>query len=1089
MKAIVAWFARNGVAANFVAILIFVGGFMMLGEIRQEVFPEFSSERIEIQVPYPGAAPDEVEEGICIKIEEAIQSLNGIKKITSTAAENIGTIMVELLPGEDPQRVLDEIKGRVDAIDTFPEDAEEPIMNEAVLRRQVINVAVSGVADERALKKLGERVRDEISSVPGITQVQLANVRPYEISIEVSEEALRRFDMTFDEVASAVRKGSVNLPGGSVKTRGGEILFRTKTQAYRGPEFGEIVVRTRPDGSQVRIRDVATVVDGFEEIDNEARFDGRPAVVVQVFRVGEQSALEIADKVQDYIRRARATMPEGIDLTVWQNDAAFLRSRLDLLVRNGVAGLLLVLLTLTFFLRLRLALWVAFGIMFSFLGTFFVMPALDVSINMISLFAFVLVLGIVVDDAIVVAENIYTHQKHGEDPQQSAVAGTQEVTKPVIFAVLTTVAAFSPLMLVPGNTGKVMQVIPFIVIPTLLFSLVESLFVLPSHLGHLKPQRELRPGRHHDPVTWLLNGLKLVVVRWRRFQGRFADGIERFVERVYRPLLGRALRWRYLTVAVALFCMLFTGGLVGGKYVEFQFFPPVEGDNVGAFVTMPQGTPAEVTAEVVRQIERRALELRDQLDAEYPEMTNSVFRHMLASVGQQPFLTAQRQGVGNYLKLITGSHLGEINIELAPSEERGDISSADIANRWRELTGPIPDAVELTFSASIFSPGEAINIQLAGTSMERLNEVADKLKQKLATYDGVFDITDSFRAGKQELALRLKPAAQVLGVTEQDVARQVRQAFYGDEAQRIQRGRDDVKVMVRYPAEQRRSLADLDNLRIRTPAGDDVPFSEVAESDFGRGYAAITRVDRKRSVNVTADVDPTKANAGEISADLQASFLPQLMADHPGTSFSFEGERREQSETMGGVFRGFVLALVVIYALLAIPFKSYIQPLIVMAAIPFGMVGAIWGHLFLGMDLTILSMFGITALAGVVVNDSLVMVDFINREVERGDTLMHAIREAGAARFRPILLTSVTTFAGLSPLLLEKSLQAQFLIPMAISLGFGVMFATFVTLLFVPCGYLVLEDLKSGFRWLYGHQEPEGEQTPPAAEEGVPAFK
>jgi len=437
--------------------------------------------------------------------------------------------------------------------------------------------------------------------------------------------------------------------------------------------------------------------------------------------------------------------------------------------------------------------------------------------------------------------------------------------------------------------------------------------------------------------------------------------------------------------------------------------------------------------------------------------------------------------VGNYIKLITGSHLGEVNIELAPSEERGEISSADIANEWRDLTGPIPDAVELSFSASIFSPGEAINLQLAGTSMERLNEVADRLKQKLASYPGVFDIADSFRAGKQEMKLRLKPAAEVLGVSQQDVARQVRQAFYGEESQRIQRGRDDIRVMVRYPEAHRRSLEDLENLRVRAPDGREVPFGEVAETDFGRGYAAITRVDRKRSVNVTADVDPTKAKPADIVADLEGSFLPQLIADFPGTSYSFEGERREQSETMGGVLRGLVLALVIIYALLAIPFKSYIQPLIVMAAIPFGMVGAIWGHLLLNMDLTILSMFGIVALAGVVVNDSLVMVDFINREVEAGDSLLHAIREAGAARFRPILLTSVTTFAGLTPLLLEKSLQAQFLIPMAVSLGFGVMFATFVTLLMVPAGYLILEDVKAAFHWLYGSSEPPPAGTDAAA--------
>jgi multidrug efflux pump subunit AcrB len=1081
LKGIIAWFANNGVAANFMAILIVAGGLMSMGQIKKEVFPEMSSDMIEIQVLYPGAAPEEVEKGICIKIEESVQSIAGVKKITSTAAENVGMLMLELLPGEDAARVLDEVKARVDAIDTFPVEAEKPVVNEAILRRQVLNVAISGRADELTLKKLGERVRDEISSIPGVTQVQLANVRPYEISIEVSENSLRQYGLTFEEVALAVRRSSLDLPGGSVKTRGGEILFRTQAQAYRGHEFENILVRSAPDGSQVYVRDVATVVDGFADVDNQASFGGEPAVLVQVFRVGEQSALEISDKIEDYIRIAEPQMPAGISLTVWQNDANFLRGRLDVLVRNGIAGLCLVLIVLTFFLRLRLAIWVAFGILISFLGTFFLMPLLGVSINMISLFAFVLVLGIVVDDAIVVSENIYTHQKRGEDSHESSVAGAQEVVKPVIFAVLTTIAAFAPLMLVPGNTGKVMKVIPMIVIPTLLFSLVESLLVLPSHLGHLKPQHLLKLSTHRDPFTWFINFLKRIVQTWRNFQTRFSDAIERFVEKGYRPLLFRALEWRYLTVSIALFCILFTAGLVGGKYVQFQFFPPVEGDNVAAFLTMPQGTPAEVTAEAIRKIEESAMKLSAELDAEHPEMTNSVIRYMLASVGEQPFLTAQQQGVGNYVKLISAAHLGEVNMELVPSEERGEVSSADLANRWRELTGDIPDAVELSFSASIFSPGAAVNLQLAGTSMERLSEVADQVKSRLAQYEGVFDITDSFRAGKQELKLTLKPAAESLGVNQQMLARQVRQAFYGEEAQRIQRGRDDVKVMVRYPDDERRSLADLENMRVRTVAGAEVPFSEVAEVEFGRGYANITRVDRRRSVNVTADVDSTKANAADIVAEMEKEFLPQLMADYPGTSYSFEGERREQQETMGGVFRGLVLAMLIIYALLAIPFKSYVQPLIVMCAIPFGMVGAVWGHLFLGMDLTVLSMFGIVALAGVVVNDSLVMVDFINREVEAGDSIIHAIRHAGAARFRPIMLTSVTTFAGLTPLLLEKSLQAKFLIPMGVSLGFGVMFATFITLLIVPCGYLILEDIKAGFKWLYGHPEDSASALPAQA--------
>ncbi|MDA1272478.1 MAG: efflux RND transporter permease subunit [Verrucomicrobia bacterium] len=1049
MKQIIAWFARNGVAANVLVVIILAAGLMAATQIKQEVFPEFSSEMISVAVPYLGAAPEEVEEGICVRVEEAVQNLDGIKKITSTANEGVGAVTIELLPGTDPRKMLDDIKARVDAIDTFPEEAEKPVITEVVLRRRVLSVAVSGAVNERTLKKLGEQIRDELAGVPGITQVELANARPYEISIEVSEQALRRYGMTFDEVARAVRLSSLDLPGGSIRTRGGEILIRSKGQAYRGPEFEEIVLRSRPDGTRLLLRDVANVVDGFAETDQFATFDAERSVLVQVFRVGQQSALEISDKVTQYIESTQTRLPKGISLTIWQNDAEFLKSRLDLLVRNGRVGLVLVFLTLALFLRFRLAAWVTFGILVSFLGTLWVMPILGVSINMISLFAFVLVLGIVVDDAIVVSENVYTHQQRHHDGIRGAVEGTQEVVKPVIFGVLTTVAAFAPLVLVPGNTGKVMKVIPLIVIPTLLFSLIESLAVLPSHLSHIRP--------HRDQVR------RGIPFYWRTFQNAFSELLNRFVLKIYRPFLEKCLEWRYLTFSSALFALLLTAGLVGGGQIKFLFFPPVEGDVVAAFLTMPQGTPAEVTAEAVQKLETIGLQLRTQLDANRENGGTSAFRHMLASVGEQPFLTAQRQGVGNAVSLITGSHLGEVTIELSPSEER-TMSSAEVVNRWRELTGPIPDAVELTFTASVFSAGEAVNLQVAGPDVEELQTVAAKIKAKLAEYPGVYDIADSFRSGKKEIKLGIQPAAETLGLSLQNLARQVRQAFYGEEVQRIQRGRDEVKVMVRFPSDERRSLADLEEMRIRTPDGAEVPFSDVARAEFGRGYASIKRVNRHRAINVTAEIDTTESDPSEIVADLQKAFLPQLVAEHPRITYTFEGERREQSETLGGVFSGFILAMLIIYALLAIPFGSYLQPLIVMLAIPFSLVGAVWGHIILGLDLTILSMFGIVALAGVVVNDSLVMVDFINRTLESGTPLAKAIREVGVSRFRAILLTSLTTFAGLTPLLLEKSLQAQFLIPMAVSLGFGVMFATGISLILVPACYLILEDFRGLWR-------------------------
>jgi multidrug efflux pump subunit AcrB len=1067
MNAAIAWFAQNRVAANLLVLIILVGGLLTVPQITKEVFPEFASGVIEVSVAYPGAAPEEVEEGICVRIEEAVQGLDGIKRINSVAAEGAGSVSIELLPGADSRKVLDDIKARVDAIDTFPIDAETPVVQEIVIRSQVLNVAVSGQADERTLKTLGEQVRDEISALPGITQVQLVAARPYEISVEVSEHTLRRFGLTFDEIAQAIRRSSLDLPGGSIKSEGGEILVRIKGQAYRGRDFEKIVLRAQPDGSRLLLGEVARVIDGFEDTDQAALFNGEPAVMVQVFRVGDQSALAISSSISNYIAEAQLRIPEGISLTMWQDYSSYLRSRLELLLRNARMGFLLVFLVLAMFMRLRLALWVSFGIPVSFLGTLWLMPGLDLSINLMSLFAFILVLGIVVDDAIVVGENIYTHQQRTGEGLRSAIAGAQEVAIPVIFSVLTTVAAFLPLIAVGGNTGKVLRVIPLIVIPTLVFSLIESKFVLPAHLSRYK-----RP-----PENGTNGGIFGI---FSRIQKGFARLLERACKEVYRPLLEKVLHWRYLTLAVSISALAVIIGIIGGNWIKFTFLPDVEGDDIAVMLTMPQGTPPEVTTAAVRQIEQAAQALREELDRKGAAAGQSVFWHVLSSVGEQPYRSAQSQGAGNIRQNFTGSHLGEVHIQVAASEIR-NVTSTEIVNRWRAMTPPIPDAVEVNFTASLFSPGEDVNVQLRGRRMEDLLNAVQELKTRLSEYPGVTDIADSFRAGKQEITLDIKPEAEPLGLMLDDLARQVRQGFYGEEAQRIQRGRDDLKVMVRYPEAERRSLGDLENMRIRTPDGDEVPFSEVATAEIGRGYAAIRRSDRQRSINVTANVEEGKGNANEIVNDIRRNVLPEILARYPGVTYTLEGERREQLDTMGGLFRGFILALFMIYALLAIPFRSYIQPFIVMSAIPFGLIGAVLGHLIMGLNLTILSMFGLVALTGVVVNGSLVLVDFINRYRASGHTLHEAIREAGVARFRPIWLTSLTTFAGLFPLILERSVQAQFLIPMAVSLGFGVLFSTLITLLLVPALYLVLEDI----RWLFG-AKPEETRNPDAISEYQP---
>jgi multidrug efflux pump subunit AcrB len=1064
MKSAIAWFAENHVAANILMAILLIGGLITLPTIKQEVFPSLDLPVISVSVDYPGAAPEEVEEAICVRIEEELQGLQGINRLHATASEGRGSVMIELIADEDADQLLNDIRTRIDGIDTFPDDARTPVIQRAQVRFQVVDVAVSGAVDERTLKRLGEQARDEIVALPGITDVELVAARPYEISIEVSEHDLARHGITFDTVIAAVQRSSLDLPGGTVKTRGGEIRLRTKGQAYDADDFANLLLISRADGTRLRVGDVARVVDGFEETDQSSTYDGEPAVIVQVYRVGQQSALEISRTIRQYIAEASERLPAGVSYTLAQDDAQFLRNRLDTLLRNARGGLILVLLVLALFLRLKLAAWVSLGIPLSFLGALALLPSLDVSINLISLMAFIVVLGIVVDDAIVIGENVYTHQSRGMSRLAGAIHGAQGVAIPVTFGVLTTVAAFAPMLFIPGPMGRVARVIPLVVCACLLFSLFESLFILPAHLAHGVGDDDDEERRS----TGMSDA-------WRRFQDGIALGLENFIERRYRPFLERALEWRYLTAAVGIAVLVMTTGLLGGGWIRFVFQPDVEGEVMVSYVTMPQGTPADVTREAVAQLERSAISLRDSVDDEQGIAEGeSVFQHMLTSVGQQPYRLKQAQGPSAYANARrTGGHLGEVQIELTPGEDRS-ITAAELTRRWRETAGQIPGAEELTFSSSIMSAGSPMSVELTGEDLPQLRAAAGDLKQALALYPGVLDIGDSFRGGKQELALEILPEAEALGLTLEDLGRQVRQGFYGAEAQRVQRGRDDVRVMVRYPAEDRKSLGDLEHMHIRTADGSAVPFSTVARAELMDGVSSIRRVDRRRIVTVTADVDPNVANANELNAHLAANVMPKLVRHYPGIRYDFGGEQREQGDFLSSLKRGWLIALLVIYALLAVPLRSYLQPFIIMSAIPFGLVGAVWGHVLLGHDFSMFSLIGLVALSGVVVNDSLVMVDYINQRRSAGDSVGAALREAGGARFRAILLTSLTTFAGLTPLMLETSVQAQMLIPMAISLAFGVIFATAITLVLVPAAYLILED---ALAWLRG--EPAAEAAGP----------
>ena len=1030
MSGPIAWFARNGVAANLLMITILgMGLYSISFKIPLEVFPSIELDRISVRIPFRGATPDDVEEGVLRRAEEAIFDLQGIKTIRSSAREGVATLNIDVKKGQDERELLDAVKTRIDAITTFPDDVERASYEIAKRTREVISVVISGEISEREIRLLGEQVRDDLLALPGITQVEMEGARPYEISIEVAENTLRKYGLTLAQVAQAVRFGSLDLAAGSIRTSGGEILLRTKSQAYVADDFAGIVLLTTEDGTRLTVGDLATVKDGFEENPIDALFNGERAVVVEVYRVGDQSAIEVAEIVKAYIEESKSRTPDGVSLNYWRDRSVVVKKRLNTLLSSAWQGGLLIFLLLALFLRFSVAIWVCIGIPISFMGALAVMPVFGVTINIISLFAFILVLGVVVDDAIVTGENIYTHMRRGAKPIEAAIAGTHEVLTPVTFGILTTVAAFIPLFMVEGFRGKLFAQIPSIVVPVLLFSLVESKLILPAHLRHVDISK---------PDNLLV-----------RLQQKIAIGLELAIIQLYQPVLGWILRNRYLGLAVFVGGSLIVFSLVFGGKVNYIFFPRVQSEVARAVLIMPPGTPYETTRKYVERIATAAKALK----AKYrePGEHGSVIKDIMATCG-----TTGGAGAGV-------SYVGRVMFEIVSPEDRAsEITSSQLVREWRRTIGVLPGAESLTFRAEIGRGGAPIDVQLAGKDFDALEAMSELIKERLRSYPGVFDVGDSFESGKQEIRLALKPQAELLGLTVEDLARQVRQAFFGEQAQRIQRGREDVRVMVRYPEGERRSLDNLESMRIRTPDGMQVPFSEVADLALGRGYAKIKRVDRSRVVNVTADINKETADSEGIKQDL-VGYLDSMENQFSQIRYTLEGEAREQRESFDSLQAGMLFVLFAIYALLAIPFKSYVQPLIVMSVIPFGLVGAILGHATLGMNMSIMSIMGMLALSGVVVNDSLVLVDYVNRRVREGHSMIAAATMAGTARFRAVMLTSLTTFAGLVPLIFEKSTQAQFLIPMAVSLGFGILFATTITLLLVPVNYMILEDIKGLF--------------------------
>ncbi|MGB1198418.1 MAG: efflux RND transporter permease subunit [Thalassotalea sp.] len=1016
----IAWFARNHVAANLLMITIFLSGLLSLkGNIPLEVFPSFESDIVNVSVSLRGATPEDVEQGVAIRIEEAVQDLEGIKHISSTSVEGSARVRIEADSGYDVRELLSDVKSRVDAINTFPVEAEKP--RSSILQRtpEVIAVTVASIHSEKEIREFAEQIRDDLLTLPQVTQLSLDAVRNYEINIDVSQDRLKQYSITIADIANAVKASSQDFSAGNVRTEGGDVLVRSKGQAYRRDEFEEIIIKTNTDGTFLHLRDVAIVNDGFEEKPLRARFNGKQGAMIEVYRIGNQNAIEVADAVKAYIDNKQDALPEGFELSYWRDRSEIVKSRLNTLTTNALQGGFLVLLLLTLFLRPSIAFWVFIGIPISFMGAFIMMPIFGISINVMSLFGFILVLGIVVDDAIVTGENIYRHTQTASSGLEAAVKGTEEVAVPVTFGILTTVAAFLPLAFIEGMRGAMFAQIPVIVIPVLLFSLIESKFVLPSHLKNLKLRSE-----------------KTKQSKFSAWQERFADGFERGILKYYQPILKKAVSNKLTTLAlfVGTFILILT--FIASGWAKFTFFPRIPSEVVRATVSMPIGTTYDVVDGYVERMVKAVNTLQDKYT---DEEGNSVILNSMA---------------------ITRNETGRVMFEIIPADSNTTgVGSRQLVSEWRQLIGTLPGAESLTFRAEIGRGGDPINIQLSANELSTLKEVAGQVRTQIATYPTAFEISDSLSNGKEEIQIELTAQGYALGMSRSSVTRQVREAFFGSQIQRIQRGRDDVRVMLRFPLSERKSLASLGEMLINTPSGGQVPLAHVATFTPGKSPSAINRIDRYRTVNVTADVDKTTTNMTVLNADLRM-YLDELMGKYPGVNYTFEGEAKEQAESFSSLGLGLMFVFFIIYCLLAIPFKSYIQPLIVMSVIPFGAIGAVLGHWIMGMDLTIMSLLGLMALIGVVVNDSLVLVDFINKKRSEGAELMDAVLTAGQSRFRPVMLTSLTTFIGLMPLLFETSTQAQFLIPMAVSLGFGIIFATFITLVLIPVNYMLVERLK-----------------------------
>jgi multidrug efflux pump subunit AcrB len=1056
MKRAIEWMISNNVTANLLMALILVAGILGATTLRQQVFPEFTPDIINISVAYPGASPVEVEEAIVIPIESALESIDEVVEVNATAAQNLAVVTAELRSGVDKSQVLDEVKSAVDRIRTLPVQIERPVVNLASPRSQVIQLVLAGDIDERALKELATEVRDDLVALNSISDVQVSGARDYEISIEVSSDVLDAYGLSLSDISGIVRRESLELSGGEIETSSGRVLLRTQGRNETRSDFTEIVVLSQPDGTEVRLGDIARVEDGFADSDLAANFNGDPALVVTAYRVGEENVLEVAAEVKAYAEELSETLPPGVTSSIWQDQSVVLSGRLRLLIKNGLLGLGLVLIALTFFLDLRLAAWTAIGIGISFIGAFALLAPLGVTMNTISLFGFILALGIVVDDAIVMGENIFAERERGLSPMEAAKKGAVRIARPVVFAVLTTIVAFAPLLFIEGTLGRLLIDLPLVVIVVLILSLVEAIFILPMHLAHASTT----PDEKRNRVTKATASAR-----------EWVDArLQRFVQGPLTRVVRYSIRNSGVVMAGAGASILLCFGLIGGGRLPFSFLPSIQGESVVANLQMPPGTPVERTLEVIEQIEASAFRAGEVMSGELPDDHPAPIQNLGGGgggggPGQTDTPTA------------SASNRASLTVEL-PNPEVSRFTPSEFEAAWRAELPELLGIRSFTISSDFFRVAEAIEVELASEDIDAIDVASQDVAEELGRFTGVFDILTDDDLGEQEFQLALLPQARSLDISLDDLATQVRSAFFGSEVQRLQRDGEEVPVYVRLPKSERDAIADLLAFRVSTPQRTLVPLEEVATVSLGSTPTSISRRGGERIVAVTADADETIVTTDEVNRQLARAVLPGLRERHPDVSFSLGGERAEQTDTFASLGRGFLLALLGIFALLAIPLNSYIQPLIIMAAIPFGIIGALVGHALVGVPVGLFSLFGIIGLTGVVVNDSLVFMDVVNEERNDGRSLEDSLLDAARARFRPIFLTSLTTFLGIAPLIFERSIQAQFLAPTAVSLGFGILFATPLIMIVVPA--LVVRQVAVVSAWTRWRGQPGGAGPTPA---------